>query len=266
MRIKTNKTIKAVLISASIITIIILTAIGVRVLNNKSNTLDDKLVKMIDSEIVECYDCPKLEKPFSFLPVNDTPVSPQDYKDSYDGIQNEIKRIEHAKAVQHTREEAEVKRLAMEAEKKRLADIEAERIRLAELEKTRLAKLEEKKLSQPKENKSQQVAVSRSQGYQANYEATYYTAFCPTGCIGTTASGYQVSNTIYYQGLRIVAAPPNIPFYTKLRISFANGDKMDAIVLDRGGDIQAGRLDILVTSRDEAYRLGRQQVKVEVIN
>ena len=41
---------------------------------------------------------------------------------------------------------------------------------------------------------------------------------------------------------------------------------MDAIVLDRGGSIKKNRLDILVSSKKEAYKLGRQQVEVEVIN
>lgn len=129
------------------------------------------------------------------------------------------------------------------------------------LDQQRKAKLEAEK------GKAEEVVVSRSENYSVTYEATFYTAFCPTGCIGITASGYDVSNTIYYEGYRIVAMPPNIPFYTKLKITLEDGTSFKAIVLDRGGDIQAPyRMDILVASRDEAYQLGRQSVKVEVLN
>src|SRR5690606_16318850 len=96
-----------------------------------------------------------------------------------------------------------------------------------QLEQQRLAKLKE-------EEEKKEVVVSRSQNYTTTYEATFYTAFCPTGCIGVTASGYDVSNTIYYQGYRIVAMPPNIPFYTKLKITLEDGTSFKAIVLDRG--------------------------------
>lgn len=94
---------------------------------------------------------------------------------------------------------------------------------------------------------------------------THYTAFCDTGCTGVTATGYDVSNTIYYQGYRIVAAPPNIAFYTKLRIHYSDGSSVDAIVLDRGGAIQGKILDLLVSSKSEASNLGRKQIKVEII-
>ena len=97
------------------------------------------------------------------------------------------------------------------------------------------------------------------------YEATAYVAFCDTGCIGITASGYDVSNTIYYEGYRILAADKSIPLYTIMRVTLTDGTTFDGIVLDRGGDIGFNRLDILVASRAEAITLGRQTVSVEII-
>lgn len=97
------------------------------------------------------------------------------------------------------------------------------------------------------------------------YEATFYTARCSTGCIGITASGYDVSNTIYYEGYRILAADKSIPLYTIMSVTLADGTTFDGIVLDRGGDIGYSRLDILVASRAEAITLGRQAVSVEII-
>lgn len=143
-------------------------------------------------------------------------------------------------------------------ERERIAQVELDRKK--RLEKERLARLEEKR----KEQLSSKV-LSRGSGHKANFEITHYTAFCNTGCTGKTASGYNVSNTIYYEGYRIVAAPKTLAFYTKLRIHYDDGTVIDTIVLDRGSDIGIGRLDLLVSTKDEAYKLGRQKVKVEII-
>ena len=96
-------------------------------------------------------------------------------------------------------------------------------------------------------------------------EATAYVSTCE-GCSGITASGYDVRSTIYTpEGLRVLAAPPSIPFHTKMRVTLSDGSSFIGEVLDRGGAITEGKLDILVESRAEAYRLGRQSAKVEVI-
>lgn len=147
----------------------------------------------------------------------------------------------------------------IERRKVELAKI-AEEKRLAELEAKRIAKQKAKE-----EAKKKQVVVSRSSNYQVTYEATFYTADCK-GCTGQSSSGEWINKSIYFQGYRVVAAPPGIPFFTKLRITLANGSILDAIVLDRGGDIKGKRLDILVATNNEAYQLGRQNVKVEVIH
>lgn len=183
---------------------------------------------------------------------------------SFSAITAEAKRKHYAKQyAAHTkqlRESRAIKRAAREAE---LAQIRA--IRQAQL----AAEREERRKREAVQ--SRQVALktpSRSQSYvgQAQtFEATFYTAFCPTGCTGVTASGYNVSNTIYYDGMRILAAPKSIPFYSIMRVTLADGSAFDGIVLDRGGDVGIGRLDILVGSRDEAYSLGRQSVKASFI-
>lgn len=172
---------------------------------------------------------------------------------SYSAVKAEALRVEQKRNYdERIAQIIEVKK-AEEAERKRRALAEAERKRKAEAEcKKQLA----------------QATPSRSSSYvgQAQkYEATFYTAYCPTGCTGVTASGYDVSNTIYYDGMRILAAPKHVPFYSIMRVTLADGSTFDGIVLDRGGDIKTGRLDILVKSRDEAYKLGRQTVTVRMI-
>ena len=104
----------------------------------------------------------------------------------------------------------------------------------------------------------------RTQGQ--TFEATAYTAKCD-GCTGVTATGDDVRNTITTsEGLRIVAAPASIPFNTKMKITQADGTSFTAVVLDRGGAITEGRLDVLVPDKATAKSFGRQDVKVEVLN
>lgn len=157
-------------------------------------------------------------------------------------------------------EAARIKRLAQEAEKQRKLDEEANLRRLA---------AEKRKRDQAKADASKpQVAVSRGSDYVGkaqSYEATFYDALCNTGCTGITASGHDVRNSIYYEGMRILAAPKHIPLHSIMRVTLADGSTFDGIVLDRGGDIGNGRLDILVNNRDEAYRLGRQSVEIRMV-
>lgn len=165
-----------------------------------------------------------------------------------EGERLETERIAKKEAERKAREEAKHK----------------ERERLAKLEAERKAKLEAERKARQEQRAKEQVVVSRGGGYQSTYEATFYTAYCK-GCSGITASGHNVKETIYYNGYRIVAGSPDIALYTKLKITLEDGSVLNAIVLDRGGDIVGKRLDILVSSKEEAYRLGRQQVKVEMI-
>lgn len=99
------------------------------------------------------------------------------------------------------------------------------------------------------------------------YEATFYTAYCSTGCIGITASGYDVRNSIYTSdGLRVIATDPAVvPMYSIVNVTLADGTTFKAQALDTGGAINGNRIDILVASRAEAITLGRQAVEIEVI-
>ncbi|MEK3887277.1 3D domain-containing protein [Bacillus sp. FSL K6-3431] len=101
-----------------------------------------------------------------------------------------------------------------------------------------------------------------------NVEATFYTAFCPTGCIGITATGLDVSNTIYTpEGYRVIAVDPSqISLGSLVRVTLADGSTFKAVASDTGGDIKGARIDVLVATRDEANRLGRQAATVEIIN
>ncbi len=101
-----------------------------------------------------------------------------------------------------------------------------------------------------------------------NVEATFYSAFCSTGCTGITATGLDVSSSIYTQdGLRVIAVDPNvIALGSTVKVTLANGDSFTAKASDTGGAIRGNRIDVLVSDEATAYSLGRQAAKVEVIS
>ncbi|WP_299831700.1 3D domain-containing protein [uncultured Metabacillus sp.] len=91
-----------------------------------------------------------------------------------------------------------------------------------------------------------------------------YTSSCK-GCSGQTASGKWVTDTIYHNGYRIVAADTSIlPMYSLLEIE-VNGQSFKAIVLDRGGAIKGYKLDLLVDTYNNAIQFGRQSATVKVL-
>lgn len=97
-------------------------------------------------------------------------------------------------------------------------------------------------------------------------ESTFYTAKCD-GCSGITRTGYDVRQTIYSpEGYRVIAVDPNvIPLESVVNVSLADGTSFKAKALDTGSDIQGGRIDVLVGTKDEAYSKGRQSATVEII-
>ena len=95
-------------------------------------------------------------------------------------------------------------------------------------------------------------------------EVSAYTANC-RGCSGKTFTGYNVNNTIEYNGLRIIAADPNIiPLYSIVKIDTQN-ESFNAIVIDTGGAIKGRKADLLVGSYNEAIQFGRQNATVTVL-
>ena len=123
----------------------------------------------------------------------------------------------------------------------------------------------EEKEREDKSNVVQQVS-DQSDSEWITVESTAYTAFCDTGCTGTTATGHDVSHSIYYEGMRIIAVDPNvIPLYSIVEIDTGNR-LITAIALDTGGDIQGYRIDYLVETKDEAFSWGRRDVKVRIVD
>ena len=93
------------------------------------------------------------------------------------------------------------------------------------------------------------------------------------GCIGITASGYDVRNTIYYNDIEygsvhIVAADKSIPFGTIVRILNIDSEPIIAIVLDRGGAIGFNKnayFDLLYPSEYETLSFGKKYAQIEIL-
>ena len=87
-------------------------------------------------------------------------------------------------------------------------------------------------------------------------------AFCPgLCCCGKWADEITASGT--RAGHPLVAAPPEIPFGTRVRIpGYANGEWIR--VEDRGGAIQGFRLDVLFPTHSEALQWGVRYLNVEI--
>lgn len=125
---------------------------------------------------------------------------------------------------------AEIKELKLESKKLKLrnnnlkSEIEQlkkknELAKLAKTEKSKSAKVDTKVKSSEKVIKSMTV------------NASAYIALCTEGCSGKTRTGYDVRNTIYYQGMRIIASDSSvIPLYSIVKIE---GFSEKFIVLDR---------------------------------
>lgn len=138
---------------------------------------------------------------------------------------------------------------------------ESERIKESEI-----SNLKEKLNETENENQKLKEELEKYENLRKlNIVATAYDAFCDTGCIGVTATGYDVSNTVYKDGYRIISVDPNvIPIGS---LVYVESDKMNFVGIadDTGGDIKGNRIDILMENRDKAYDFGRRNVKVTVL-
>lgn len=175
---------------------------------------------------------------------------------SINDIKTELKSEQALKSKQELAEYEH--RVKEEAKKRKLA--EEKRIKK---EKEKQEKIRQRELSE------KPVLASRGEveqnGRVLTVNATHYGAFCSTGCGGVTATGYDVSNTIYYNGMRVIAVDPNIiPLYSIVQVSTPT-ESFTAVALDTGGAIKGLRIDILVESEAKAYQIGRFDVTVKIL-
>lgn len=190
---------------------------------------------------------------YSIEDIKDMSVSEQ-VKESHQDFYDEYERLK----------EEECKRLE-ELERQRLLKIEQER--LAELARVEAEKKKQLEIEEAKKkaltNKNEIVYNDNSRGWMT-IEASYYTSSCYK-CSGVTKSGYNVRNTIYYKDMRIIATDPKrVPLGSIVEVKTHYGS-FKAVSLDTGGRIINEHVDILVGSKDEAYKLGRHDAQLRII-
>ncbi|CAF1897301.1 Cell wall-binding protein YocH [Bacillus subtilis] len=116
-------------------------------------------------------------------------------------------------------------------------------------------------------NETSNAKEPAKQSAWQTFEASAYTADCPEGCSGITATGLDVTGTIYHAGKRIVAVDPSvIALGSTVEIKQADGTTFEAVAQDTGGYIKGAKIDVLVARETDAVQFGRQSVQVRVIN
>ena len=97
------------------------------------------------------------------------------------------------------------------------------------------------------------VPEIREQPREASYKVT---AYCPCSkCCGQFADGITASGHVIQPGDAFVAAPKSLPFGTMVTVPGYN-DGQPVPVLDRGGAIKEGRLDLFFATHQEALNWG----------
>ncbi len=195
---------------------------------------------------------------------------------SYDDIQKEYERLkeEERKRLEELERQRLEKERQAKLEQERLARIERER-KLAEAKRIEEAKKAEQiRITQAETRKKQtetreQQTISRGiiENVSSNwmtFRATYYGSDC-AGCSGMTATGIDVTNTIYKNGLRIIAVDPSIiPLGSVVEVKTPN-ESFKAIAGDTGGAIKGYRTDILVQSESRASQIGTHNVQIRIL-
>ncbi|MCY9008361.1 3D domain-containing protein [Bacillus inaquosorum] len=126
------------------------------------------------------------------------------------------------------------------------------------------AKAKPKAHPKPKVNNE---SVNETPNAWQTFEASAYTAYCAEGCSGVTATGLDVTGTIYHAGKRIIAVDPSvIALGSTVEIKQADGTTFEAVAQDTGGAIKGAKIDVLVATEADAVQFGRQSVQVRVIN
>ena len=98
----------------------------------------------------------------------------------------------------------------------------------------------------------------RETGREFYVSSTAYTAYC-NGCSGKTATGLNIRNN---PNMKVIAVDPRIiPLGSKVYVEGYGY----AVAADTGGAIKGHIIDVLMPSREDAYRWGRKKVKIKVL-
>ncbi|KAA0965080.1 LysM peptidoglycan-binding domain-containing protein [Sporosarcina sp. ANT_H38] len=89
--------------------------------------------------------------------------------------------------------------------------------------------------------------------------ATAYTAYC-NGCTGITKTGINLREN---SELKVIAVDPNvIKLGTKVHVEGYGY----AIAGDTGGSIKGNKIDVFIPTKSDAYKWGRKNVKITIMD
>ncbi len=94
---------------------------------------------------------------------------------------------------------------------------------------------------------------------------TAYTAYC-NGCSGITATGLDLRSN---PNMKVIAVDPRvIKLGSRVRLTSASYPKINGVYIagDTGGAIKGNKIDIFMSSKDEAYKFGvRNDIVLEIL-
>ncbi|AME04819.1 3D domain-containing protein [Bacillus sp. SDLI1] len=118
--------------------------------------------------------------------------------------------------------------------------------------------------SENKINKKENKLPATKKTIQVKLSA--YIAHCQEGCTGTTRTGVDVTQSIYYKGYRVIATDPSIiPLNSIVEVSIG-GKTFKAIAIDTGGAIVGNKVDLLVATERDAINFGKQNGTISIIS
>ena len=123
-------------------------------------------------------------------------------------------------------------------------------------------------VTQPQATVEEYVQPQVTTGYSiGSFSITYYSAYDGTQ-IGITAGGTNMAGGNIYtsDGYRIIATDPSvIPLGTIVRVTTSNGESFLAKADDTGGAVKGNKIDIAVSSPNQAFALGRGTATIEIL-
>ncbi|PKR77050.1 hypothetical protein CEY16_09895 [Halalkalibacillus sediminis] len=140
-------------------------------------------------------------------------------------------------------------------QKEQKSEQEEQNVAQASEQKEPQKETEEKEEDQ---NIVQASSKSEPEGIELTVEATAYTAYCE-GCSGITYTGVDLRAN---PDAKVIAVDPNvIPLGSKVWVE-GYGTFTAA---DIGGAIKGNRIDVFVPGEAEAFKFGRQSLKVKIL-
>lgn len=101
-------------------------------------------------------------------------------------------------------------------------------------------------------------SAPESEGKEMYVSSTAYTASC-NGCSGITATGINLKAN---PDLKVIAVDPSvIPLGSKVHVEGYGY----AVAGDTGGAIKGNKIDVFISSQEEAFQWGNRQVKIKIL-